>query len=574
MTKRFGAREITVLALLTVAIVFAWPHSASRKPTGINSNINLPVVGVISVGAGGNFQTALNNAQPGDTILLEAGATFTGNFVLPVKGGSSYITVKSSRCAEVTAGQQITNAQESTLTAYVATATVAPVMRAPINSHHYNFECITFTQSASLPTDLSVGYAWSYNLIQLGDGASYESQTTLEVVPHHINFDRCIVRTRDAAAAAHRGITLNSANTNITNSIIRDIKWQGTETQAIAGWNGPGPYLIENNYLEAAGINILFGGASPTITNLIPSDIVIRGNTLTKKLAWLGQGLAVKNLFELKNARRVTFTDNTCQYSWPDGQTGWAVILNAFADAPWNLIDDVEISGNIFSDVSNGINLRGMESSDTVTRMHRINIHDNVIQNIGSFSGEGKAFQLLNGTDSVTINHNTVAGNVVTDLVLDSLAGYGIAPVKHAGLIFTNQLMAHGLYGIFGNGGTFGTVALNIHASGWTATKNAMYAKPADPAASLYPAGNYFPATLLATTGLLGLDGLPVGANPDATPPAPTPTPTPIPTPTPAPTPTPTPSNACKPNQLISSGCTCTVPPRKIVGPQQARRCK
>src|SRR5262249_10415197 len=48
----------------------------------------------ISVSAGGDFQAALNTAQPGDTILLQAGATFTGNFVLPVKSGSSYITIR------------------------------------------------------------------------------------------------------------------------------------------------------------------------------------------------------------------------------------------------------------------------------------------------------------------------------------------------------------------------------------------------------------------------------------------------------------------------------------------------
>ena len=30
------------------------------------------------------------------------------------------------------------------------------------------------------------------------------------------------------------------------------------------GWNGPGPFLIENNYLEAAGENIMFGGNDPS----------------------------------------------------------------------------------------------------------------------------------------------------------------------------------------------------------------------------------------------------------------------------------------------------------------------
>jgi hypothetical protein len=50
----------------------------------------------IVVNAGGNLQAALNRAAPGDTILLQAGATFQGNFELPVKPVGGYITIRSS----------------------------------------------------------------------------------------------------------------------------------------------------------------------------------------------------------------------------------------------------------------------------------------------------------------------------------------------------------------------------------------------------------------------------------------------------------------------------------------------
>src|SRR6185312_429847 len=36
-----------------------------------------------------SFQQALNASQPGDTILLRAGETFVGQFVLPAKSGSN-----------------------------------------------------------------------------------------------------------------------------------------------------------------------------------------------------------------------------------------------------------------------------------------------------------------------------------------------------------------------------------------------------------------------------------------------------------------------------------------------------
>ena len=44
---------------------------------------------IVAVNAGGNLQAALNNAFCGDTIELQAGATFTGTFTLPAKSCDS-----------------------------------------------------------------------------------------------------------------------------------------------------------------------------------------------------------------------------------------------------------------------------------------------------------------------------------------------------------------------------------------------------------------------------------------------------------------------------------------------------
>ena len=59
-----------------------------------------------------------------------------------------------------------------------------------------------------------------------------------------------------------RGISLNGADITISNSHISEIHGRGYDTQAICGWNGPGPFRIINNYLEAAGENVMFGGCS------------------------------------------------------------------------------------------------------------------------------------------------------------------------------------------------------------------------------------------------------------------------------------------------------------------------
>lgn len=507
MTKRVQKKILATLLLVAGILILAYiGYAVAQQQVTRPRRAAGPGAKTITVKPGQNFQLALDAAQPGDEIVLTAGTSYSGNFVLPKKPGDAFITVRSSRCSEIPAAVRIDLNQEP-LTAKLMTPNVGPVLLAPARSHHFKFECLTFTQAPSVGE-------WGYNLVQLGEGARDENQKTLADVPHHFEFDRCIVRARDERTGLQRGITLNSAHTTVTNSYIAGIKWVGVETQAVGGWNGPGPFLIENNYLEAAGINILFGGAVTPIPDLVPADITIRNNRLYKRPEWQGKGFAIKNLLELKNARRVTISGNDCENSWPDGQTGWAVILNAFATGPASAVEDVTITRNIFRNVSNGVNLRGMDASDTVTRMKQITIADNLFENLGAFSGEGKAFQLLNGTEAVTFDHNTVRGHVTAVLLLDALPGQ-----LHKGLSFTNNLCPHGEYGVFGNGGTIAAAALNKFASEWSFVGNALYAKP-DFVQQPYPPRNYFPLSEKAALAQKGTDGMQVGVRPESQTPA------------------------------------------------------
>ncbi len=47
-----------------------------------------PEAGALTVPAGGDLQAAIDGARPGDTIFLDPGATYVGNFVLHARQSS------------------------------------------------------------------------------------------------------------------------------------------------------------------------------------------------------------------------------------------------------------------------------------------------------------------------------------------------------------------------------------------------------------------------------------------------------------------------------------------------------
>ena len=108
----------------------------------------------IVVPAGGNLQAAINQAQPGDIIELEAGATYRGRFTIPPKVGDQWIHVRSSRHAELPApGTRIDPAQHASLMPKIVASGVGSAGRAidilP-GAHHWRFEGIEVTSDLSL----------------------------------------------------------------------------------------------------------------------------------------------------------------------------------------------------------------------------------------------------------------------------------------------------------------------------------------------------------------------------------------------------------------------------------------
>jgi hypothetical protein len=226
----------------------------------------------ITVNAGGNLQTALNTAQPGDTILLQAGATFVGNFTLPVKSGAAYITVRSSTAdASLPPANVRMDPRYASLLPKLKSSNTGSVLVTATGAHHWRLQFLEFQANSG----------GAGEIIRLGSGSEYNPANQAR----QIVLDRVYIHG-DPKVGSKRGIALNSGDTTIVNSYISDIKAIGQDSQAICSWNGPGPYRIENNYLEAAGENVMFGGATPVIQNLVPSNVTIRRNHFSKNRAW------------------------------------------------------------------------------------------------------------------------------------------------------------------------------------------------------------------------------------------------------------------------------------------------
>jgi hypothetical protein len=435
---------------------------------------------VIVVGPDGNLQAALDQARPGDTVMLQPGAMYTGNFVLPAKGGTRPILVRTASDDQrlPDASERINPNTHADLLPKLRSPNAQPALRTAPGASHWRIIAIEFQ-----------GNGQAGDIIALGDGSS--AQRDRDDLPHDIVLDRVLVRG-DHERGQKRGIALNSGETTIRNSYIADIKAAGQESQAIAGWNGSGPYVIENNFLEASGVNLLFGGADPSIPDLVPSDITIRRNHITKNPDWRGSKWGVKNLLELKNARRVLIEGNRLEYCWSAAQPGYAVLFtvrNSGGRAPWSTIEDVTFRNNLVKDSAGGINILGSDDTAETKTARGIVIRNNLFQNINhrTWGGNGMFLQIGNGPIDVNVDHNTIAQS---GTVVAAYGGTRRAPTPAPGFRFTNNLAPHNTYGIFGNSVGVGLRAIEVFFPDSVIRANVL----AGGQASRYPPGNFFPS--------------------------------------------------------------------------------
>lgn len=437
---------------------------------------------VLKLAAGDDLQKALDEAAPGDVISLPAGATFTGPFELPAKlapvdrTASRWITVQtgSARPPLPAAGIRVSPSNAPSMAKL--TSSNGAILRTLPGASHYQFIGIEFTPAFSTRGMLLT------ELVRL-DGHHY-GHTDAGGINNTSNFifARCYFRG-DAIVGTRRGIVLNAGATSIVDSYFSDFKIRGQDSQAIVGWDGSGPYLIQNNYLEAAGENIMFGGADPSMEDRVPADISILGNHLAKPLSWRRSGSwTIKNLLELKNARRVLIKGNLLEHNWPESQNGFAILFtvrNQQGTAPWSTVEDVTFTHNIVRRVGSGINILGHDDNHPSRQTRGILVANNLFSEIGGHWGAGHLLQVLDGAKDIHFVHNTV----LSDGHLLIAEGR-----PSTGLIFSHNIVKHSGYGIVGRNKAPGRSALNHYFPDYHMAENIIIGG----SRRLYPEGNHF----------------------------------------------------------------------------------
>ena len=174
----------------------------------------------------------------------------------------------------------------------------------------------------------------------------------------HIIFDRCWIHGSPIGEDV-KGVEFSSSSyIGVIDSYISDIHSKvlgyGADSAAIGSVTGTGPVKIVDNFLEASGENVLWGGGA-SATNV--TDVELRRNHMFKPFTWwrlsptyLGTLFVVKNLFENKTGVRELVEGNIFENNWAQSQKGTAILFyprNQTGKCPECTVHDVIFRYNI-----------------------------------------------------------------------------------------------------------------------------------------------------------------------------------------------------------------------------------
>ncbi len=483
--------------LILVFISFAQsPSRSSSEPERFDGPAELPRIYVKTSVADtpasgktwrvrdhGSVGDALGRANCGDTIELQAGETYDGHVELPNKScdDTHWIVIRTSSQGLPPEGKRITpcyagvpslpgrppfncTANSNVMARISGIKGQNKIIGSIAGANHYRFIGIEIAD-AGANAGPNGGY---WDLVLLKD-------------TNHIIFDRCWVHGTPTGEDV-KGIQFeNSSYIAIVDSFISDIHSKtssnGADSAAVGSLTGPGPVKIVNNFLEAAGENVLWGGGRSTTTL---SDIEFRHNHVFKPLIWwnkdpsfFGTLFVVKNSYETKNSIRELIEGNVFDNNWKMAQKGTAILLypkNQYGACPGCTVHDLIFRYNVVRHTVNAIGIAATKATTCVGEngngtgscnflsgpIYNVYIHDNVLEDISEPTYDGSCCtggtlwgigtdQSSNWPHDITIEHNT--GIPIGSGIANVLA---TPPQVINNFVFRNNLVGSGDYGFRG----------------------------------------------------------------------------------------------------------------------------
>lgn len=216
----------------------------------------------------GQLQTAINDAEPGDTILLQQGFQYEGSFTLPRHAGTTYATIRTgvTSTGSVVAESTFPGALVRMTPALAASANLAKIRTTTQNGaalstadpsggfspQYWRIKWLEFNQNANATV------FGSGTIIQCGSDSS-TVVTSESLIPDHFEFIQNYIHG-DAFSGQYRGVSIHCDHVTFRENYVSDIKAL-TEGQALWINSSRGPWTIENNYLSG-GTEVLFFGGS------------------------------------------------------------------------------------------------------------------------------------------------------------------------------------------------------------------------------------------------------------------------------------------------------------------------
>lgn len=395
----------------------------------------------IHVPANADLHEAVGAAKCGDTLLLAAGASYEIRD-LPAKkcDDQHYITIRTDTPDSKLPpeGTRISPAWGG-----VASLPGRPAYAQPLGGPAK----LMSTLIVKVPSGAKLGD--HYRFIGIEWSSSTETHIARLITTEgadHLIFDRNWLHPPDGAEM-NKGIGMVQGTHAIAviNSYFSGfycIARTGTctDSSALGGGNAEvpiGTLKIFNNFLEASGENILFGGASSEIN---PTDIEIRRNHLFRPMLWKegepgytpaggGNPVIVKNHFELKSGIRVLFEANLLENCWGGfTQTGFSILLTPRSQSnkcPKCEVTDVTLRYNRIRNVAgviqvaNGLSKEGGSTADG----GRYSIHDLLVDGLHDEGWKGQ------GTFAIVVSN----APLLHDVSFDHITAFVTGPLFYVG---------------------------------------------------------------------------------------------------------------------------------------------